>query len=125
MINLEAEMKRLLFLLIFIALILSCTRAQQPVQQSTQQSAYDAAAEITFTFTRQSGSASNQYAIWIEDAQGQFVKTLYAARWTANGGWNRRPTSIPLWVKQSGLSAIPRELTDTVSGATPRTGELS
>ena len=83
------------------------------------------AVEISFSFTRQSGAASNQYAIWIEDARGQHVKTIYATRWTANGGWSRRPASIPVWVRQSGLSAIPRELIDTVSGATPRTGSLT
>jgi hypothetical protein len=83
------------------------------------------AAEVTFNFARQSGSASNQFAVWIENSQGQFVKTLYATRWTANGGWSRRPTSIPVWVKQSGLSEVPHEMIDTVSGATPRTGALT
>ena len=107
-------MKRFVFLLIFSALVLAFAMAQSAP-----------AAEISFTFTRQSGSASNQFAIWIENAQGQHVKTLYATRWTANDGWRRRPTSIPLWVRQSGLSGVPREQIDTVSGATPRTGTLT
>jgi len=121
-------MKRVIFILILSVFILATTvhfvsnvAAQQVVPQDTSQ----AAAELTLTFTRQSGSASNQYAIWIEDANGQHVKTLYASRWTANGGYARRPTSIPLWVKQSGLASLTRVQVDAVSGVTPRTGSFS
>ena len=110
-------MKRFVFIVIFMALVLAGAAAQSVLPQP--------AAEISFSFTRQSGSASNQYAIWIEDSRGQHVKTLFATRWTANGGWSRRPTSIPVWVRQSGLSTVPRELIDSVSGATPRTGSLT
>ncbi|MDR0321986.1 MAG: DUF2271 domain-containing protein [Treponema sp.] len=108
-------MKRLLLISILMTLVLTSVAAQQST----------AAAELTLTFTRQSGSASNQYAVWIENAQGQHVKTLYATRWTANGGWSRRPTSIPIWVRQSGLSNLTREQVDAVSSATPRTGAVT
>jgi hypothetical protein len=91
----------------------------------TSVAAQQAAAELRFTFTRQSGSASNQYAVWIEDSEGQYVKTLYATRWTANGGYRRRPTSIPIWVNRSGLSGMTRAQADAISGATPRTGTVS
>jgi hypothetical protein len=84
-----------------------------------------AAVELTFFFTRQNGSASNQYAVWIEDAQGNHVKTLYATRYTANGGWQRRASSIPIWVKQSGLSSMDKAQIDSLTGATPRTGALT
>jgi hypothetical protein len=84
-----------------------------------------AAAELSFSFTRQSGSASNQFAVWIEDSQGHYIKTLYATRYTANGGWQRRASSIPLWVKQSGLGNMNRAQIDSLTGATPRTGTLS
>ena len=113
-------MKRLLFVFLLTGFALSCVVSQQSSQQSSQK-----AAELTFLFTRQSGSASNQFAVWIEDAQGKYVKTLYATRWTANGGWSRRPTSIPIWVRQSDLSNKPRAQIDAVSGATPRTGTLT
>jgi len=82
-------------------------------------------AELTFAFTRQSGRASNQFAIWVEDDHGRYVKTLYATRWTARGGWNRRPTSIPIWVRQSRVADLTRTQVDTISGATPRTGTLT
>jgi hypothetical protein len=84
-----------------------------------------AAVELSFSFTRQSGSASNQFAVWIEDAQGRHVKTLYATRYTANGGWQRRATSIPQWVKQSGLANMDKAQIDSLTGATPRTGTLT
>jgi len=105
-------MKKLLLVLLLTSFALAGVYAQS-------------AAEISFTFTRQAGSASNQFAVWIEDANGQHVKTLYATRWTATGGYSRRPTSIPLWVKQSGLSGLTRAQVDAISGATPAAGTLT
>jgi len=109
-------MKRLFFIVLFITLILAGAAAQQ-----TQAPA----AEITFNFTRQSGSASNQFAVWIENAQGQYIKTVYAASYTAKGGWKRRASSIPVWVRQSGLSDMTGAQVDALTGATPRTGTLT
>jgi len=106
-------MKRLFFVFSFMALVLTNVTAQQ------------AAVEVSFEFTRQSGHASNQFAIWIEDAQGQFIKTLNVTRWTARGGWNRRPDAIPIWVRQSNVSNMSRDQIDTISSATPRTGVLT
>jgi len=91
----------------------------------TDAAAQQAAAELTFSFTRQSGAASNQFAVWIEDTSGRYIKTLYATRYTANGGWRNRATSIPIWVRQSGLSAMTSTQIDTLTGATPRTGNLT
>ena len=105
------------FFVIATVVILSCLSAQQVVSQ--------AAAELTFSLTRQSGPASNQFAVWVEDAQGQYVKTIYATRYTANGGWKQRASSIPLWVKRSGLSAMTSEQVDALTGATPQTGTLT
>jgi len=106
-------MNRLIFVLILTSLVLTGVSAQQ------------AAAELTFTFTRQTGSASNQFAVWIENSQGQFVKTLYATRYTANGGWRVRPSSIPIWVRKSGLSSLTGAQVDAITGATPRNGTLT
>ena len=124
-------MNKLFFILIIMFTFFSCAPNQQSAQIAAQNSGpqttvtVDPAAEISFTFTRQSGAASNQYAIWIEDAQGQYVKTIFATRWTANGGYKNRPTSIPLWVKQSKLSTIPKTQVDAVSGATPPTSSVT
>jgi hypothetical protein len=112
----ENVMKKICFILILTVLVLACAQAQ-PAQ--------GAAAEITFTFTRLSGSASNQFAVWIEDSQGQYVKTLYATRYTANGGWKRRETSVPMWVKKSDLASKTQPQIDTLTAATPKTGTLT
>jgi len=104
-------MKRLFFLLLTAAFSLPYAAAQQT-----------AAAEVALTFTRQGGRASNQFAVWVETAGGRYVTTLYATRWTAAGGWRRRPTSIPVWVRSSGLSGKTREQVDALSGATGQTG---
>jgi len=110
-------MKKAVFILILTILAVSCVSAQQ--------SSNSTAAEISFTFTRQTGSASNQYAVWIENAQGQLIKTLYATRWTANGGYRTRPTSIPLWVRLSNLANMTRNQVDAVSGATPQSSAVT
>jgi hypothetical protein len=103
------------FLVIFYAIALSGVSAQsQP-----------AVAELSFSYTRQSGSASNQFAVWIEDVRGNYVKTLYATRFTATGGWERRPQSIPQWVKQSGLAKLSKPRIDAFTGPTPKPGKLT
>ena len=106
-------------LLLGLALIDYSSPANVAAQSGT------AAAELSFSFTRQSGFASNQFAVWVEDAQSRHVKTLYATRYTANGGWKRRETSIPLWVKKSGLADMTKVQIDSLTGATPGTGTLT
>ena len=82
-------------------------------------------AELSFTFTRQTGSGSNQFAVWIENDRGAYVTTLYATAFTANGGWQRRATSLPLWVKKSGISTTENFSADAFTGATPGSGSLT
>jgi hypothetical protein len=81
--------------------------------------------EITFDYVRQSGAASNQFAVWVENADGVLIKTLYATRYTANGGYRQRPDSIPDWVQKSGLASMSQEEVDAASSATPRPGTLT
>jgi hypothetical protein len=78
---------------------------------------------VSFSFERQSGHASNQFAVWIEDADGTFVKTVFATDYTANGGYKNRPESIAVWAERSGLAE--RSEVDSFTGATPKTGELT
>ena len=75
---------------------------------------------VTFDYEKQSGYASNQYAVWIEDMDGNYINTLYVTQWTANGGYESRPDSIALWVEKSGIAAMPDYYVDAVSGATPK-----
>jgi hypothetical protein len=92
---------------------------------SAQSAAGSGIVEISFAYTRQGGFGSNQFALWITDAEGNYVKTLYATRFTASGGYAKRPQSIPDWVKQSGLAGKSKAQVDAFTGATPKTGALS
>ncbi|MCL2047027.1 MAG: DUF2271 domain-containing protein [Oscillospiraceae bacterium] len=80
---------------------------------------------VAFEYKKQTGSASNQFAVWIVDSDGHMVKTLYATRYTANGGYLVRPDSIALWVEMSELESMPKFDVDAITGATPLGGKLS
>lgn len=82
-------------------------------------------AVISFDFVKQSGYASNQFAVWVEDTDGTLVKTLYATRFTAKGGYKKRPESIPVWAEKSGLASMPKSEIDAITGATPKSGTLT
>jgi len=107
----------------------------QPTQPQTQNNSQEVSPEnvhsqpdniakgevvVTFNYEKQSGWASNQFAVWIEDINGNYIKTLYVTDWTANGGYNTRPDSIPVWVEKSAVSSAQNSDIDAVSGATPR-----
>jgi len=77
---------------------------------------------VTFDYQKQSGYASNQFAVWVEDADGNLVKTLFVTKFTVNGGYEKRPDAIPVWVEQSGIAQGTAQ--DAVSGATPKSGSL-
>ena len=79
--------------------------------------------EISLTFQRLTGFATNQFAVWIEDEAGDYVRTVFATRYTADGGWKPRPLSLALWVEKSALPEMPLNTVDAFSGATPRPGE--
>jgi hypothetical protein len=80
---------------------------------------------ISFNYKKQSGYASNQFAIWIEDLSGEMVKTLYATRFTAKGGYKTRPESLRIWAEKFGLASKGKKEVDAITGATPESGELS
>jgi hypothetical protein len=107
----------------FIAVVLAAGSALQAVPQERR--AAFSAVEISFLYTRQSGMASNQYAVWVEDGSGAVVRTLYATRYTAAGGWKVREQSIPQWVKKANVASMRAGDIDAVSSATPRTGKVA
>lgn len=111
-------MKKLV--LLNICALLLCCACASPTPVETPDGAY---VSISFTYVKQSGYASNQFAVWIEDTDGGFVKTLYATRFTANGGWKDRSDALPEWISRSGLAE--KGNVDAVSGATPKGGDLA
>lgn len=113
-------MKRTAFLLAIVsaALLLVSGCAATPAAQEQRNNDIVA---VSFDFAKQGGYASNQFAVWIEDASGTPVKTLFVTNFTAKGGYQKRPDAIPLWVERSAAgTGVP----DGVSGATPKSGSV-
>ena len=85
--------------------------------------------EISFNYTKQAGPGSNQYAVWIENAEGHVVKTLFVTEFTAKGrsrdgskparGYTYRTSCVPTWVQHINADALTDEEMDAFSGATP------
>jgi hypothetical protein len=106
---------------ILFVFLCSCASGER-----TDQPAYEPdTLVVTFEYEKQSGYASNQFAVWIEDMDGKLIKTLYATRFTVGGGYKDRPESIPTWAEKAGLASMEKSETDAVSGATPKIGTLS
>jgi len=80
---------------------------------------------ITFDYEKQPGLASNQFAVWIEDMDGNIVKTLCVTHFTANGGFRIRPDILPVWVQKSDIAFMDAADVDAVAGSTPETGQVS
>ncbi|MBA4348110.1 MAG: DUF2271 domain-containing protein [Clostridiales bacterium] len=78
---------------------------------------------VSFSFEKQQGYASNQFAVWVEDMDGNLIKTLYVTKFTAKGGFEKRPDALPVWVARSGLAQDAN--VDAATGATPKVGEVS
>ena len=85
----------------------------------------NAGIEIFFTYQRGTTIASNQLAVWVEDAEGAVVKTLLVTDFTAGRrGYRSRTMSLPAWVAAADPESMSNEEIDTVSGATPGQGKL-
>ncbi|MCD8172599.1 MAG: DUF2271 domain-containing protein [Alistipes sp.] len=110
-------MKKTMFLLACILL------ARIPaVSASTGDAAAAGELVISVAYERQDGPGSNQYAVYIENSSGEIVRTLYVTKFTADGGYVRRPACTPLWVNKSGVAAMTAGQIDAFSGSTPQSG---
>lgn len=77
---------------------------------------------ISFFLNKAPANGKNQVAVWIEDKDGNYVKSLFVTPFAADGGFKQRPDTLPEWVRISGWeSATPAEV-DAVSGATQWAG---
>ncbi len=108
-------------------------------QQSTSKKA--TALELSFNYQKQSGSGSNQYAVWVENSEGKVVRTLFVTQFTTKGrvrgpqgpqgpqstqvtqerrrGYTYRPTCVPTWVTNAAADTLTDAQIDAISGATP------
>lgn len=102
------------------ALLLALAAAAVPAQASP------GTVTVSYTLYRISRMGSNQLAVWIEDAQGGYVRTLFATDYMARRqGFRKRPQCCPLWVKASGLERMSSKEVDAVSGPTQAPGAIS
>jgi rhodanese-related sulfurtransferase len=70
-----------------------------------------------------SGMASNQFAVWIEDSDGNVVKTIYVTDFTAGRrGYGNRKDALCHWVKAAEPDSMDETEIDAISGATPQPG---
>ncbi|MHB9027591.1 MAG: DUF2271 domain-containing protein [Candidatus Latescibacterota bacterium] len=81
---------------------------------------------INYTLTRISGRSSNQYAVWIEDGAGKYIRTLFVTDYMARRqGWKVRQQSLATWVKAANVPNMPQQDLDAISGPTPQAGTHS
>ena len=81
--------------------------------------------EVAFDYARQTGPGSNQFAVWIADADGKVVKTLFVTHFTAGrGGWAYRAQSLPVWVADADIAHMTEEQVDAVTRPTPPAGPV-
>lgn len=70
---------------------------------------------VNFDYNKVNTTGSNQFAVWVTDKSGKFVKTLYVTSFTGKGGYAARPLSLPLWSKSHSKTGL-----NAVTKATPR-----
>ncbi|WP_027729080.1 DUF2271 domain-containing protein [Treponema sp. C6A8] len=80
-----------------------------------------------------SSKHSPQFAIWLEDTEGNYIETLYVTEKASKKSWifapkEGRPESLPIWYHSSKKDFIKGQEKnailplDAVTGATPKTG---
>ena len=115
-------MKKKLLLTIFIIVLLfsGCASKNDPTPQFEGRGV-----QISFDYLKKSGYSSNQFAIWVEDADGNLIKTLFVTEYTASGGWKTREQSLPAWVKLANPNNMSKNELDAICTATPSSGKVT
>lgn len=101
--------RRLLFLIVGGLLSVAQLWAVTPKQEIA----------FSFDFNKRFKLATNQFAVWIENSNGEFVKTIFVTAFTAGKGWSKRPDALIAWRK-----AVKEKPVDGISGATPKSGRF-
>jgi len=104
---------KIIFIVIFVCMVgISFSAGQESSGSVT----------ISYVLYKISKIASNQIAVWIENKDGGYIKTLFATQWGAKGGFKQRPQALPEWVKKSDWENRSQAEVDAVSGATQQVG---
>ncbi len=79
--------------------------------------------DINFEYKEMSGFASNQFALWVENGDGDVVKTLFVTDFTGiKRGYKKREQSLNNWVAIAKPDKMSDTELDAISGATPKSG---
>ncbi len=79
--------------------------------------------EVNFDYKAMSGFASNQFALWVENENGDVVKTLFVTDFTGvKRGYKKREQSLNNWVAIAKPGKMSDTEIDAISGATPKSG---
>lgn len=78
------------------------------------------------------GERKPQFAVWVENTDGTFVKTLYVTKSASSKGWTfgpdeGRPESLPVWYAAKGqdpAKKLKKNELDVSTGATPKKGTV-
>lgn len=82
--------------------------------------------QINFDYTKREGFASNQIAVWVEDSNGNYIKTIYITDFTGKReGWKKRSQSLSNWQKKANAVKMSQAEIDSVSKATPKQGNVN
>ena len=124
------KQKRILYMIMAAMLLSVITVAQSKKGKLAKAKTL----EVSFNYQKQAGPGSNQYAVWIENEKGEFVKTLFVTSYTTKGrarggeqakrGYIVRPACVPIWVKTSKAEEKTDQQLDAVTGATPQSGGI-
>lgn len=79
--------------------------------------------EVSFEFSRMSTPASNQVAVWVEDASGNVIRIIYVSDFSgARRGYLKRKDAVSHWVAAAKPDTLSDEQIDAVSGASLQDG---
>lgn len=85
-----------------------------------------ALATVEFDYLPSSTHASNQMAVWAEDAEGALVKTVFVTDFASRRrGYREREDAVSQWVSKADPESMGDDEIDAVSSATPAGGRLS
>lgn len=77
---------------------------------------------VAFNFAPTSTKGSDQFAVWVEDSNGKFVRTLYVTKYASTKGVNKSSDCLPTWGEHSGIKGSKN--IDIATGATPANGKV-
>ena len=103
----------------------SSSESISPLRSVNEQGQTGQRLEVSFSYDKVRTIASSQYAIWIEDTNGNYIDTLYVTGYTARRGHRNRPNSLPQWVAIARPASMQQSEIDTISGATPSPGDYT